>query len=65
MIKFFDIKLSDEIKQHLMKNDIDTMIHYSIPIHKQPLYSIFNYHLPKAEEFSKKSSFTTFLSNNI
>ena len=44
----------DEIKQHLKKNDIDTMIHYSIPIHKQPLYSHFGFSLPNSEEFVKK-----------
>ena len=40
--------------EHLSKNDIGTMIHYPIPIHKQPLYKKFNYNLPKAEDFSQK-----------
>jgi len=38
----------------LSKNDIGTMIHYPIPIHKQPLYKKFNYNLPIAEDFAQK-----------
>jgi len=44
----------NEIMEHLSKNEIGTMIHYPIPIHKQPLYKKFNYNLPKAEDFSQK-----------
>ena len=41
----------DEIKEHLTKNNIGTMIHYVIPIHQQPLYKDFNFNLPKSEKF--------------
>jgi len=42
----------DKIMKHLSDNDIGTMIHYPIPIHKQPLYRKFGYSLPKSEKFS-------------
>jgi len=47
-------KKRDEIREHLAKNDIGSMIHYPIPIHKQPLYKKFNYNLPIAEDFAQK-----------
>ena len=44
----------DEIKDHLDKNGISTIIHYPIPIHKQPIYLEQNLSLPVSEEFSKE-----------
>ena len=44
----------DEIKEHLEKNGISTIIHYPIPIHKQPIYLEQNLSLPISEDFSKK-----------
>ena len=44
----------DEIKDHLEKNGISTIIHYPIPIHKQPIYLEQNLSLPVSEEFSKE-----------
>jgi len=44
----------DLISQHLAKSDIGTMIHYPIPIHKQPLYSNLNLNLPNSEKFSQE-----------
>ena len=41
----------DEIIQHLTHNEIGTSIHYPIPIHKQLLYSNFDFKLPKSEKF--------------
>ena len=44
----------DKIIDHLSKNDIGTMIHYPIPIHKQPLYKNLGYSLLRAESFCQK-----------
>lgn len=44
-------KKRDVISKHLSDNNIGTMIHYPIPIHKQPLFSKFKFALPKSEEF--------------
>jgi len=44
----------DEIKDHLEKNGISTIIHYPIPIHKQPIYLQQNLSLPISEKFSQK-----------
>lgn len=44
----------DQISQHLAKFDIGTMIHYPIPIHKQPLYSNFHFNLSNSEKFSQE-----------
>ena len=44
----------DEIKSHLDKNGISTIIHYPIPIHKQPIYLQQNLSLPISEKFSQK-----------
>lgn len=41
----------DKIMTHLSKNKIGTAIHYPIPIHKQPIYTKFQFNLPKSEEF--------------
>ena len=47
-------KKRDEIKNHLDENGISTIIHYPIPIHKQPIYLEQNLSLPISEDFSKK-----------
>ena len=44
----------DQISRHLAKSDIGTMIHYPIPIHKQPLYEKFQFNLPDSEKFSQE-----------
>lgn len=44
-------KQRDAIMKHLEKSKIGTMIHYPIPIHKQPLYSTYNLSLPESETF--------------
>ena len=41
----------DQIKEHLTKNGIGTMIHYVIPIHQQPLYKSFKFNLPRSDKF--------------
>ena len=41
----------DEIIKHMTQNNIGTAVHYPIPIHKQPLYSNFNFKLEKSEKF--------------
>lgn len=44
----------DELLDFLKSNDVQTLIHYPIPIHKQKCYQAFNnISLPKTEEFSK------------
>jgi len=47
-------KERDAIMNHLEKSGIGCMIHYPIPIHKQPLYSDYNLHLPESEKFCKE-----------
>jgi len=44
----------EKIMNYLTENEIGFMIHYPIPIHKQPLYRKYGYVLPKAEEFSEQ-----------
>jgi len=44
----------DQIKEHLEKNGISTIIHYPIPIHKQPIYLQQNLSLPNSERFSQQ-----------
>jgi len=44
-------KKRDTIMKHLEKSKIGCMIHYPIPIHKQPLYSKYNLNLPESELF--------------
>ena len=44
----------DKISQHLAKSEIGTMIHYPIPIHKQPLYEKFQFNLPDSEKFAQE-----------
>ena len=45
-------KKRDEIVSHLSKNNIGVAIHYSVPIHKQPLYTVYRFNLPISEKFS-------------
>ena len=47
-------KKRDEILSHLSKNNIGTVIHYSIPIHKQSLYENLGCSLPISEKFSNE-----------
>jgi len=47
-------KNRNQILEHLTKNEIGTAIHYTLPIHKQPLYSKYNFKLPKSEKFSNE-----------
>ena len=47
-------KNRDKIRSHLSENQIGTSVHYSLPIHKQPLYSNLGYSLPIAEKFSSE-----------
>lgn len=44
-------KNRDELKYHLLKNEIQTQIHYPVPIHKQKTYLDLGYkiHLPVTE----------------
>ncbi len=44
----------DKLKEHLDKNDIQTGIHYPIPIHKQPIFSNFGCVLPNTEKFCRQ-----------
>ena len=48
--------LRDKLKNYLDKNNIDTAIHYPIPIHKQDAYTkkYGKIKLPKTEKFSKE-----------
>ena len=47
-------KKRDEIVSHLSKNNIGVAIHYSVPIHKQPLYAGYRFDLPISEKFSRE-----------
>ena len=47
-------KKRDEIVSHLSKNNIGVAIHYSVPIHKQPLYAVYRFNLPISEKFSRE-----------
>ncbi len=44
----------DKLREHLDKNDIQTGIHYPIPIHKQPIFSNFKCVLPNTEKFCRQ-----------
>ena len=44
----------NELSKYLSKNNIGTAIHYSVPIHKQPIYENFNLSLPISEKFSNE-----------
>jgi perosamine synthetase len=44
----------DKIIEYLKKNEIGYAIHYSIPIHKQPLYLSYGFNLQKSEKFSSQ-----------
>lgn len=50
-------KYRDELQKYLKYNNIDTMIHYPVPIHKQKSYQELNYlkgKLPIAENISEQ-----------
>ena len=49
-------QLRDKLKNYLEKNNIETAIHYPIPIHKQLAYKkqFGNLSLPNTEKFSKE-----------
>ncbi len=42
----------DELKDFLHKNDIETGIHYPLPVHKQPIFE--DYPLPKTDKVCKE-----------
>ena len=44
----------DKIIEYLKKNEIGYAIHYSLPIHKQPLYLSYGFNLQKSEKFSSQ-----------
>lgn len=44
----------DQIQKQLTKNNIQTAIHYPIPIHKQPIYQSLNLKLENSEIFSSQ-----------
>lgn len=47
-------KERDRLKEHLLNNGVETMIHYPIPVHKQLAYSEFNdLNLPISETLSQ------------
>ena len=43
----------DELSQFLSKSGIETGIHYPVPIHRQPIFSV-DVHLPKTEEICQE-----------
>ena len=43
----------DEIRKELANNEIGSAIYYETPIHKQPIYELYDYELPNSEKFSK------------
>jgi dTDP-4-amino-4,6-dideoxygalactose transaminase len=48
-------KKRDSLKKHLLSREIETLIHYPIPPHKQKAYPEFNqYHLPITERLSEQ-----------
>lgn len=48
-------KQRDELQEYLTKNNIQTLIHYPIPPHKQEAYSNYNHlHFPITEKLSKE-----------
>ncbi|MEM2971980.1 MAG: DegT/DnrJ/EryC1/StrS family aminotransferase [Candidatus Bathyarchaeia archaeon] len=49
-------KERDKLQQHLLKNEIQTLIHYPIPVHKQKAYSNFSlsHNLSVTEEICKE-----------
>ncbi len=46
------MKRRDELKDFLHKNDIETGIHYPVPVHKQPIFKDCN--LPKTDSVCKE-----------
>ena len=53
--KYFS-KTRDELVKELLRKDVETSIHYPLPIHKQPLYIKLGYKdsLPETESASKE-----------
>ena len=47
-------KKRDLIQKHLMEKNIQTAIHYPIPIHKQPIYEPLGLKLENSEKFSNE-----------
>lgn len=49
-------KERDKLQQHLLKNEVQTLMHYPIPVHKQRAYSNFSlsYNLPVTEKICKE-----------
>jgi len=47
-------KNRDKIIEYLKKNEIGYAVHYSLPIHKQPLYLSYGFNLKNSEEFSSQ-----------
>jgi dTDP-4-amino-4,6-dideoxygalactose transaminase len=49
-------KNRDKLQQHLSKNEIQTLVHYPIPVHKQKAYSNLSssYNLPTTEKICKE-----------
>ena len=43
----------DEIRKELADHEIGSAIYYETPIHKQPIYELYKFELPKSEKFSK------------
>ena len=48
------IKNRDELKEHLTKNGIETLISWAIPLHKQPSLNLDNFNLPMTERISRE-----------
>ena len=46
--------LNNLFQKHLMEKDIQTAIHYPIPIHKQPIYESLGLKLENSEKFSSQ-----------
>ena len=44
----------DQIQKQLGENNIQTAIHYPIPIHKQPIYQSLNLKLENSEKFASQ-----------
>jgi len=48
----------DELKQHLAKGEIQTLVYYPLPLHLQPCFEYLGYHkgdLPKSELVSTQA----------
>ncbi len=47
-------KNRDKLKEYLNDNNIQTGIHYPIPLHKQPIFKEFTCSLPRTEQYVKE-----------